>query len=154
MAYRWFLGFGFHTEVPHFSTFVKIMNDAHLRNKTNHMLDAKKRLNVSLQMRRKSMVCDGQPYEVLKIVHAGDAYICCHEFKETSNLDLAGCLMMTSKTYSKQILADWSGRRLTPGGYSVQTRPRTERSEGGGSANAPRKASAWSGNQPFLHNIF
>jgi len=23
MAYRWFLGFGFHTEVPHFSTFGK-----------------------------------------------------------------------------------------------------------------------------------
>jgi hypothetical protein len=29
-----------------------------------------------------------------KIVHAGDAYICGHEFKETSNLDLSGCLMM------------------------------------------------------------
>ncbi len=26
MAYRWFLGFGFHSEVPYFSTSVKIMN--------------------------------------------------------------------------------------------------------------------------------
>lgn len=38
-----------------------------IRTKSNkYMRDVKKRLNVSLPMRKKSMVCDGQPYVGLK----------------------------------------------------------------------------------------
>ncbi len=56
MAYRWFLGFGFHTEVPHFSTFdknyVRRLNMYAIPMRSNKsMQSAKERLSVSLRKR-------------------------------------------------------------------------------------------------------
>jgi hypothetical protein len=39
------------------------------------------------------------PKRAEKIVYAGDAYFCYHEFKEISNLEMASCLMWTQKAY-------------------------------------------------------
>ncbi len=47
LAYRWFLGYGFHDKVPHFSTF----------GKNYFMRNVKKQLNVYSQMEKKSMAC-------------------------------------------------------------------------------------------------
>jgi transposase len=68
-----------------------------LTRSNKYMLDEKKQLNVFLQMQRKSMVCDGQPYEGLKNCLSGDAYFCCHEFKEISDMDMESRLKCTQK---------------------------------------------------------
>jgi hypothetical protein len=39
-------------------------------------------------MEKRSMACDGQPFGAGKIVHTGDAYFRCHEFKENGKLDM------------------------------------------------------------------
>jgi transposase len=70
MAYRWFLGFGFHTIERVFAY-------------------AKEKHGMRWTTLRGAK----------KIVYAGDAYFCCHEFKEISDLDMASCLMWTHKAY-------------------------------------------------------
>ena len=52
------------------------------------MQNAKRRLSVSLPMQKKSMDAMDNPKGSKKIVHAGDAYFCCHESKETGQLDM------------------------------------------------------------------
>ncbi len=48
-----------------------------------------RRKETTLLMRKKSMVCVGNLKRSQKIVHARDAYFCCHEFKQTRYLDMA-----------------------------------------------------------------
>jgi hypothetical protein len=55
-------------------------------------------------------------------------------------------------SFKKNVRADWSGGRLTPGGFSGTGETPQELQRRGGSPPAPRKASARSGNQPFLHH--
>lgn len=52
--------------------------------------NVKKRLKVSLRMQKKSMACVGQLTlrGLKKIVHAGDANFCYHEFKKDGQLDM------------------------------------------------------------------
>jgi hypothetical protein len=42
---------------------------------------------------------------------------------------------------------DWSGRHSTTKGLAAKVRPRRRQRRRGDSTDAPRKASAWSGNQ-------
>ena len=48
-------------------------------------------------MEKRSMACDGQPFGDGKIVHASDAYFCCHELKENGKLDMEKTMSSLNK---------------------------------------------------------
>ena len=61
------------------------------------MRSAKKRLNQSLPWKREGWHAMDNPSGTGKIVHASDAYFCCHELKENGKLDMEKTMSSLNK---------------------------------------------------------